>query len=338
MKPKKSGTGRKNYINYIATRENVEKINRNENVDATEKQSEFIQKLINEYKESKELLEFEDYKNNPTKQNATEFIDAVLDRINDICEDRELYLKYIAKRPRVDKATTHGLFSLDGVVQNLNEKAKEISDHKGVVWSHVLSLRREDAENLGFSNYQKFKALIDENIVAIAKSHKIKVENLQYVSAFHNESHHPHCHLVIYSKDIKEGFLTEQAIETMRSRFANSIFRDEIYFNYGEQNKVRDELRNLSKVQVNELLEKVKNSELDNEKVLLLIKELYNKMKSHKGSKTYKWFSKKGSEDIKNLIDEVTKEISKDENISKLYDDWYIAVENRLKIYKNRMP
>lgn len=338
MKPKKSGASRKHYINYIATRENVEKINLNENIQATIKQSDFIKKIIKDFKDAKELLEYEDFINNPTRKNASELIDAVFERVDELNEDREEYIKYIAKRPRVEKINTHGLFSNDGVVENLNNRVKEISEHKGNVWSHVLSLRRNDAETLGYNNYKAFKDLVDENLIHIAQAHKIKIENLKYVCAFHNESHHPHIHLIIYSTNPKEGYLTEQGIESIRSKFANSIFKDEMYYNFNEQNELRDRLRCFSKEQVNKILTDIENKEYNDEKVLILIKELLKKLKVHKGSKTYKWFTKQGNEEIKNLIDELAKEISKDENVKKLYDDWYKAKENNLRIYRNTMP
>ncbi len=330
--------GRKNYINYIGTRENVDKIDLYKTFEATIRQEEFIQQLMNDYKDAKELLEYEDYKNNPTIKNASELINTLLERVTEAGDDRETYIKYIAKRPRVEKIHTHGLFSREGVVNDLNKKAKEISEHKGIVWSHVLSLRREDAERLGYNNYEIYQKLVDENLIHIAKAHKIKIDNLQYVCAFHNQSHHPHIHLVVYSKDIKEGYLTEHGIEFMRSKFANSIFKDEMYYNFNEQNQVRDKLRGMSKDEVNKILEDIQQGDFSNERILLLVKELHKRLKNHKGSKSYKWFMKSGNEEVKNLIDELTKEISKDENISKLYEDWYRAKENNLRIYRNIMP
>lgn len=335
---KSGAVGRKNYINYIGTRENVDKIDLYKTFEATTRQEEFIQQLMTEYKDGKELLEYEDYKNNPTIKNASELINALLERVTEASDDRETYIKYIAKRPRVEKIHTHGLFSREGVVGDLNEKAKEISEHKGVVWSHVLSLRREDAERLGYNNYGVYQKLVDEHLIHIAKAHKIKIDNLQYVCAFHNQSHHPHIHLVIYSKDEREGYLTEQGIESMRSKFANSIFKDEMYHNFKEQNELRDKLRGMGKEQFNKVLEDIQRDNFSNEKILLLLKELHKRLKSHKGSKTYKWFMKKGGEEIKNLIDELTIEISKDENVDKLYKDWYIAKESNLKVYRNVMP
>ncbi len=334
---KMTNVTRKNYINYIGTRENVEKINIDENLPVTERQVIFIEQLIKDFEDTKELLEYEDYIKKPTRKNASELINAVVERIDIEEFDREKYINYIAQRPRVEKIDAHGLFSNDGVVENLSEKSKEIAKHKGVVWSHVLSLRREDAEKLGYNNYKTFKKLVDENLMLIAKAHKIEFKNIKYVCAFHNQTHHPHVHLVVYSSDEKEGYLNEVGIEEMKSKFANSIFKDEMYQNFSEQNFLRDMVRNLSKEEVDKILLNI-NNDICNEKTLMLIKELHYKMKNHNGSKSYKWFSKSGSEEIKNLIDELAREISKNENLSKLYKDWYEAKESNLKIYKNKMP
>ncbi len=334
---KKTNVTRKNYINYISTRENVEKINIDESLPVTERQVIFIEQLIKDFEDTKELLEYEDYIKKPSRKNASELINVVMERIDIEEFDREKYINYIAKRPRVEKIDAHGLFSNDGVVENLSERSKEIAKHKGIVWSHVLSLRREDAEKLGYNSYNTFKKLIDNNLMVIAKAHKIDFKNIKYVCAFHNQTQHPHVHLIVYSADEKEGYLNEVGIEEMKSKFANSIFKDEMYQNFSEQNFLRDMVRNLSKEEVDKILLNI-NNDICNEKTLMLIKELHYKMKNHKGSKSYKWFSKSGSEEIKNLIDELAREISKNENLDKLYQDWYEAKESNLKIYKNKMP
>ncbi len=329
---------RKKYIKYIATREGVQKIDFDKKLKSTGSQDELIKQLINDFKEVKELLEYDDYIKKPNIKNASELISRAFELLLDIDEDIEKYIKYIAKRPRVYKINTHGLFFNDGVVSNLETKVKEVAEHKGIVWSHVLSLRREDAERLGYNHYEKYQKLINENIVYIAKAHKIKLSNLEYVCAFHNESYHPHIHLVVYSKDEKEGYLTEKGIDSMRSHFANCIFKNEMYNNYVLENKSLHNLRIEANKEAKKILDSVKNTNVIDEQCLLFIKQLHSKLKKHKGSKTYGWFCKKGNEEIKNLVDEIAIKVSNDENIKSLYEMWYDAKELNLQIYNKVMP
>ncbi len=332
LKPSKSG--KELLVNYIATRENVERTS-NKDEEVTINQKTFINNLISKNKSVKELLEYDDYMDKKTVGTATQLINVVMEQNE---TDILKYINYIAKRPRVEKINTHGLFSDEGVVENLYKKAKEIDEQDGIVWTHILSLRREDAERLNFNNYTAFKELLEEHREQIAKSHRIKLNNLKYVSAFHNESHHPHIHLLVYSKNPKEGYLTDKGIEKLRSKFANSIFENEMYNNFQNQNSYRDEIRNTAKINVNELLQSINKSSYENEKINLLTKEFSRKIRNKEGSKTYKWLCKKGNEELKNIIDEIVKELSKEEHIKKLYDNWYEAKENNLKIYNKSLP
>jgi hypothetical protein len=56
------------------------------------------------------------------------------------------------------------------------------------------------------------------------------------IAAFHNESHHPHVHLMVYSAKDNDGYLTEPAIEAMRSEIAHDIFRQDFANIYEQQN------------------------------------------------------------------------------------------------------
>lgn len=90
----------------------------------------------------------------------------------------------------------------------IDKVADEVKNHDGILWTHVISLKREDAERLGYNNAEKWKSLIRRNTMQIAEAHKIDPSNLQWYAAFHNTTHHPHIHLMVYSKDAKQGWLT----------------------------------------------------------------------------------------------------------------------------------
>ncbi len=332
----KSKGEKKRLIEYIGTRDGVEKILiGNENDELTTKQNELMNKLEKENQNLKEFLEYDDFKNNPTIKTANELIERILEE-----EDFDLkkYVSYIAERPNVEKIETHGLFTESGVGENLKERAIEVAEHKGNVWTHVISLKREDAETLGFNNHKEWKNLIDSKLLEISKAHSIKISNLKYISAFHNESYHPHIHLAIYSKNINEGYLGKGDIKNIKKIFANEIFKDEMFYNFKNQNDLRDELRKVSKERVNEILKNIKEKNYENKKVFELIKKLKEGLEKHKGSKTYTWISKGSNKYLKNYVDEIAKELSKDENIKELFDMWCDSKENNLKIYNKEIP
>lgn len=105
----------------------------------------------------------------------------------------------------------------------LSKVAEKVANHPGVIWTNVISLRREDAERLGYNNAAQWQALLRSRVQLLAENYKIDSRNLKWYAAFHNESHHPHVHLVVYSSDPSEGYLTAKGIDAMRSAYAHDI-------------------------------------------------------------------------------------------------------------------
>ena len=184
----KSGTAktksqRKNYTKYIATRESVE-IREQRKKYSTENQKKLLNELLNDFPESKKYLEFEDYKNNPTAENASELISTIIERNADVIGNRQNFVGYMAMRPGVEKRGSHGLFNEKNEPIILNQAANEIAEHKGNVWSHVVSLRREDAVHLGYDNSEMWRDLVKRHIADIAKAQRIPLCNLKWYAAF----------------------------------------------------------------------------------------------------------------------------------------------------------
>ncbi len=203
-------------VKYIATRDGVEKVpNGRELWHSTKNQQALIQQIIREFPDSKESLEYEDYLAEPNRENASEFISITLEQHIEQIGDREKYLDYIANRPRAEKFDTHGLFTASDTPLVLEQVANEVSEHTGNVWTPIISLRREDADKFGFENAAAWKALISSKAMEFADSLKIHPDHLKWYAAFHNESHHPHVHMICYSTNPQEGYLTKPGIRKM---------------------------------------------------------------------------------------------------------------------------
>ena len=166
--------------------------------------------------------------------------------IEKLKEKKENYIDYLGNRPHVVKIGEHGLFSNKGEEVNLNRVAEEVAEHKGTIWTNVISVRREDAQRLGYDNVVEWQSLVRSKVGELSEAFKIKPENLKWYAAFHNESHHPHIHLVVYSKNESEGFIGKGGIEKLRRSFAHDIFRQDFANIYEEQNKPRDMLKDQS--------------------------------------------------------------------------------------------
>ena len=99
----KCGGGQKasGYLQYIATRERVEIVP--DDCPPTRKQEQLIQKLVKDFPDTKELLEYEDYLSHPTKATASALITLALESNWDRVQGMEGYAKYIALRPRAER-------------------------------------------------------------------------------------------------------------------------------------------------------------------------------------------------------------------------------------------
>ena len=332
-KPKKTSR-RGKYAKYIATRGGVEFAPQSqENISATDKQKSLIEKLISDYPDSVEMLEYEDYINNPTVKNASEFITrAIEDNIN--FNKDTTYADYIATRPRVEKSGTHGLFSMEDGEIDLGKVSNEITEHSGNVWTMIISLRREDAERLSFDNATRWRDLLRSKSEEIAEAFKIPMEDVKWYAAFHNESHHPHIHVIIYTDKPDCGFLTKQGIDKLRSSFAHSVFRDEMYHTAEEQTKIRKELKTEWKSLLDEIFKRINLGTYENEEIQNKLIELSIRLHNTKSKKQYGYLKK----DVKELIDSIVDLLAEDEDISKLYDLWYKKKCDILRTYSQSVP
>ena len=331
----KNKTKRRNYTKYIATRETVEIRSQkfvDRNANATKNQEQLINDLINDFPESKRYLEYEDYEREPTIENAGELISTIVERNADVVGNRQNFVGYMAMRPGVEKRGSHGLFNEKNEPIILNQAANEIAEHKGNVWSHVVSLRREDAVRLGFDNSDAWRELVKRHISDIAKAQNIPLCNLKWYAAYHDTTHHPHIHLLVYSTNPKQGFLTKAGIDKIRSAFANDIFHDDLQSIYQEQTVSRDELKAVSKNEFESIVNIIASNDHTDPQLEELIRKLYIQLQNVKGKKVYGYLPK----EIKETVNKIFSELAKDENIRQLYDKWCSLERLKCKTYTQK--
>ena len=328
----KNKTKRRNYTKYIATRETVEIRSQkfvDRNANATKNQEQLINDLINDFPESKRYLEYDDYEREPTIENAGELISTIVERNADVVGNRQNFVGYMAMRPGVEKRGSHGLFNEKDEPIILNQAANEIAEHKGNVWSHVVSLRREDAVRLGYDNSDAWRELVKRHISDIAKAQNIPLCNLKWYAAYHDTTHHPHIHLLVYSTNPKQGFLTKAGIDKIRSAFANDIFHDDLQSIYQEQTVSRDELKAVSKNEFESIVNMIASNDHTDPQLEELIRKLYIQLQNVKGKKVYGYLPM----EIKETVNKIFSELAKDENIRQLYDKWCSLERLKYKTY-----
>lgn len=322
------------YVGYIATREGVEiEGEKWKDEPATKEQEKLVNRLIDDFPDCKDSFEYQDFLSAKTKYAATTFIDKAIEENVDRIGKKENYIGYIAMRPRVEKSGTHGLFSYTDEPIKLSKVAKEVGNHDGVVWTTIISLRREDAEKLGYDNLPVWKTLLRAKSQDLANAMSVPLTDMKWYAAFHNESGHPHVHLVSYSIG-KEPYMTRQGLEKLKAAYAHEIFKNDLYEIYEKQTEYRAELRIESKEKIAEIIRRINGKKYENKTLELMLKTLAEKLQKHKGKKVYGYLPK----EVKNLVNGVIDELMRDNDLQKLYELWYEQRENVLKTYRDKMP
>lgn len=323
------------YAKYIATREGVEKIDDTKKfAPATVLQKNLIEKILKDFPDSKDMFEYADYLEKQNQGSASDFISRVMEDYTYEISGRKAYADYIATRPRAERFGSHGLFTDDGIQVQLSKVTEELDKHKGNIWTAIISIRREDAQRLGFNTGARWRDMLRTQTEALAKNLKIPMENLRWYAAFHNESHHPHVHLIAYSTVENEGYLTQKGVENLRSSFAKDIFQQDLLCIYERQSEHRDKLRAEAKDIVEDLVENINCEIYVSASIQHKLLELADRLSKTSGKKVYGYLKP----DVKALVNSILEELANDIRIKKLYDLWYEQKENTIRTYTDEMP
>ena len=297
-------------------------------------QKNLIEKILKDFPDSKDMFEYVDYLEKQNQGSASDFISRVMEDYAYEILGRKAYADYIATRPRAEKFGSHGLFTDDGIQVQLSKVTEELDKHKGNIWTAIISIRRENAERLGFNTGSRWRDMLRTQTESLAKNLKIPMQNLRWYAAFHNESHHPHVHLIAYSTVENEGYLTQKGVENLRSSFARDIFQQDLLCIYERQTEHRDKLRAEARDIVEDLVSKINSEIYISASIQNKLLELADRLSKTKGKKVYGYLKP----DVKALVDSIVEELASDDRIKKLYDLWYEQKENTIRTYTDEMP
>ena len=321
------------YLKYIATRERVEIIP--DDRPPTRKQEQLITKLVKDFPDAKILLEYEDYAAHPTKASASALITLTLETNWDKLSSIDGYAGYIALRPRAERLGEHGLFGDDDAV-DLTAVTDELNHYTGNVWTHIISLHREDAERLGYNHAKAWRTLLRAHRNDIAAAMKIPPEDFRWYAAFHDEGNHPHVHMMAWSTKPNQAYLSKDGIRQIKSTLTNQIFRQELLHVYEQKSKSRDELVAEARKAMLELAKTMQEMTCDHPEAENLIWELSKQLSTIQGKKTYGYLPKQ----MKKLVDEIVDQMVRLPTVDACYQAWWelqCQVEDYYSEEKNRI-
>lgn len=304
------------YLRYIATRERVEILP--DDRPPTKRQTQLIEKLTKDFPDTKTLLEYGDYAAHPTKFNASQFLTLAVEENWGKVQELDGYAKYIATRPRAERLGEHGLFGDEDAV-DLNAAMAEVNSYTGNIWTHIISLRREDAERLGFDHADAWRALLRAHRNDIAESMHIPPEDFRWYAAFHDEGGHPHVHMMAWSKTPGQAYLNRDGIRKIKSVLTNQIFQQELLHIYEDKSQSRDELVRETRSAMLALAQKMQNSACDHPEAEQMIRELALELGSDKGKKSYGYLSK----NLKQKVDAIVDQMELLPSVDECYGHWW---------------
>ena len=304
------------YLKYIATRERVEIIP--DDRPPTNKQEQLIAKLVEDFPDAKELMEYEDHLSHPTKATASALITLTLESNWDRVQGMEGYAKYIALRPRAERLGEHGLFGDDDAV-DLAAVADELDHYTGNVWTHIISLHREDAERLGYDHAEAWRTLLRTHRNDIAAAMNIPPEDFRWYAAFHDEGNHPHVHMMAWSAKPNQACLSKDGIRQIKSTLTNQIFRQELLHIYEQKSKSRGELVAEARKAMLELAKAMREMTCIHPEAEQMIWDLSRQLGQVGGKKTYGYLPKP----MKKLVDEIVDQMARLSTVDACYQTWW---------------
>jgi TPR repeat protein len=319
-------------VRYISTREGVVPVaSDNMSKAATQSQQDLIRQIVRDFPMAKKQFEYEDFCSRPTVGNASDFIQTALERNLDQIGKRENYVDYIGTRPGVSKLDSNGLFDSTGKKLVVSQVQKEITEHPGVIWTPVISLRREDACAMDFETPESWQSMLSSCAAELAKGYKIRPENLRWYAAFHDKSHHPHIHMIIYSTDPTEGFLTKQGISQIKAALAKGIFPEQLQELYAADTKQRDMVKADARKLYQELIDSMANGTVQNKRIEELTEKLVERLSLYKGKMQYGYLPAPA----KTIVDDIVDELSKDERVAQAYRLWFDIRTDIISTYQD---
>jgi len=325
----KGGAKAGGYLKYISTREGVETLEGSG--EPTPKQKELIENILKDFPDSSELFEYKDYRNTPCVHTASAFISTALDYNAERLSPEGIYMKYIATRPSVEKHGKHGLFG-SSLHVDLDTALFLLERHEGNVWTFIFSLRREDAERLGYGEARKWQTLLSSKQAEIADALNIPMKNFRWYAAYHDADTHPHVHMMVWSDEPNQGYLTEQGVTNIRSMMTNEIFRDELMQLYQEKDISYKELREAAQDSMRELISQMENSLCASPVIEQRMDELVSELGKVGGKKQYGYLKKP----VKEIVDAIVDELARQPQVAQCYEEWNRLRDELENYYKDK--
>ncbi len=223
------------------------------------------------------------------------------------------YMEYMSERPR-----SHGLFGDEDNV-DMDTVMQELNEYPGNVWTHIISLKREDAERLGYDHAAQWRNLLRTHRNEIAEAMHIPPSDFRWYAAFHDEGDHPHIHMMAWSAKPGQAYLSQDGIRQIKSKLTNDIFRQEMLHIYEQKSSSRNELVRTAHTEMKTLVQEMRQAIGNYPEVEALMVTLASQLETVRGKKKYGYLPK----DVKSTVDEIVNQLERFLAVNDCYQVWW---------------
>ena len=164
------------------------------------------------------------------------------------------HIGYIATRPGTVKneGMRHGVFGKlePGEVREFStwqeaaRLVRELSYRRVNLYRGIISFSPETAAELGLTHHKTWEDYMERHILTLEKYNGIRVQNLQWVAAHHNERGHPHIHVVFWDKNQRTmvPFVHPSIPDKIRRQLIRDTFSEKIQAYCEAKQRAREQL------------------------------------------------------------------------------------------------
>ena len=223
------------------------------------------------------------------------------------------YMEYMAERSR-----SHGLFG-DRDSVDMDVAMEELNEYPGNIWTHIISLKREDAERLGYNHAAQWRNLLRAHRNEIAEAMHIPPTDFRWYAAFHDEGDHPHVHMMVWSAKAGQAYLSRDGIQKFKSVLTNNVVKQEMLHTYEQKSASRDELVRQARETMKALAHEMRQSIGDHPEMESLMMTLVDQLETVSGKKKYGYLPRW----VKKTVDEIVDQMERLPVIDGCYQVWW---------------
>ena len=215
--------------------------------------------------------------------------------------------------------------------------AQELNEYPGNIWTHIISLKREDAERLGYDHATQWRNLVRAHRNEIATAMNVPLSDFRWYAAFHDEGTHPHIHMMAWSVKPGQAYLSKDGIRKIKSALTNDIFKQEMLHTYEQKSASRDELVRRASEVMKTLVQEMQTSIGSHPEVESQMMKLATQLETVKGRKKYGYLPKA----VKKTVDEIVNQLERMPVINECYRTWWelqCQIEDFYSVRERKRP